>query len=522
MVRAGYCLRLVLLLGMALQGTVRAGETDKAAQAFESVYGADLKRVKGTAATGDDLELAGRLLAAAKRTTDQPAFLAILCERACDLSSRHPDGVSTAVEAMQFLAAHVPDKAAACAERIVGIRQKQFDRIRGPDRSAAGEALVDALLALIDVKVQSGAEADATVLYRKALATARAIESVRQDEIEMQQTRLAEAMKTAREIADAKAMLKTNPRNHAARQTLVRLHLVNLDDPVEAATYLEGVTDETLRKYVPAAARPVEAAPELACLELGKWYQTLAETAPAGAKGPMLVRAEAYYERFLELHTTKDLDRTAATLALEQIQAAREKLAGAAGGSGRWVDLLKHIDPAKDAVAGKWRIQGAALESLPSPYARFTVPIAPEGSYDLTVQFLRATGDGPILLNVPTGSSTTQVVLDAKGGYYGLLTIGDNALRENATTLRLGAFENGRPHTVAVKVGLDGNQVAVRTVMDGRTLFNWKGPQSALSASGPFALPNRKTLGLCTYGSHVIFRSVRLRMLSGRMKRLRS
>ena len=143
-------------------------------------------------------------------------------------------------------------------------------------------------------------------------------------------------------------------------------------------------------------------------------------------------------------------------------------------------------------------------------------------SYDLTVQFLRATGDGPILLNVPTGSSTTQVVLDAKGGYYGLLTIGDNALRENATTLRLGAFENGRPHTVAVKVGLDGNQVAVRTVMDGRTLFNWKGPQSALSASGPIALPNRKTLGHCTYGSPVIFRSVRLRMHSGRMKRLRS
>lgn len=522
MARTTRFLGVVLSLWMALPPAARAGEADKAAAAFESVYGPDFKRVKITADAGDDLELATRLLAAAKKATDQPAFLMILCEKACDLAGRHPDGVSTAVEAMGFLAAQVPDKAAACGERVVGIRQKQFDRSRGPDRSAAGEALIDALLALIDVRVVAGAEADAALLYRKALAVARAVESVRQDEIEARQMKLVETMKTAREIAGAKAMLKADPRNQAAREALVRLYLVNLDDPAEAAKYLEGAKNEAFRKYVPAAAKPVEDAPELACLELGRWYRTLAETAPTGAKATMLVRAEAYYERFLELHTVKDLDRTAATLALDQIRAALEKLGTALAKKGRWIDLLKLADPAKDAVAGKWRIHAAALESVPSVYARFTLPIAPEGSYDLTVQFLRATGDGPILVNLPTGSSSTQVVLDAKGGYYGLLKIGDNALRENATTLRLGGFENGRPHTLAVKIVLNGDQVAVRAAMNGKTIINWKGPQSALSASGPFALPNRKALGLGTYGSHVIFRSVRLRMLSGKAKRVRS
>ena len=522
MAHATRFLGVALLLWMALPLAAWAGEADKAAAAFESVYGADFKRVKATADAGDDLELATRLLAAAKKATDQPAFLTILCEKASDLAGRHPDGASTAVEAMQFLAAQVPDKAAACGERVVGIQQKQFDRSRGADRSAVGEALVDALLVLIDVKVEAGAEADAALFCRRALAVARTVESVRQDEIEARQMKLAETMKTAREIADAKAMLKADPQSQAARAAVVRLYLVNLDQPAEAAKYLEGVTDEALRKYVPAAAKPVEDAPELACLELGKWYQTLAETAPAGAKGAMLVRAEAYYERFLELHTVKDLDRTAAALALEQIQAALEKLGSAMAKKGRGIELLKLVDPAKDTVAGKWRIQAAALESVPSVYARFTLPIAPEGSYDLTVQFLRATGDGPILVNLPTGSSSTQVVLDAKGGYYGLLKIGDNDLRENATTLRLGAFENARPHTLAVKVVLNGDQVAVRAAMNGRTIINWKGPQSALSVSGPFTMPNRKALGLCTYGSRVIFRSVRLRMLSGKAKRVRS
>ena len=522
MVRAGYCLRLVLLLGMTLQGSVRAGETDRAAEAFESVYGAELKRVKATADAGDDLELAARLLAAAKKAADQPAFLMILCERACDLASRHPDGASTAVEAMEFLAAQVPDKAAACTERVVGIRQKQFDRSRGADRSAAGEALVDALLALIDVKVEAGAEADAAALYRKALATARAIESVRQDEIEAQQTELAEAVKTAREIADVKAVLQANPQNHAAREALVRLYVVNLDSPAEAATHLEGVRDETLRKYVPAAARPVEDAPELACLELGKWYRTLAENAPTRAKAAMLVRAEAYYERFLELHTADDLNRTAATLALEQIRAAVGTSGSTTQTPGKWIDLLKLVNPAKDTVAGKWTAKAAGLQVLPWAYARLMLPIVPDGSYELAIRFLHVAGDETVVVHLPAGTSPVTAVLAAKGGYYGLETINGKGVRKNATTQRLGGLAKAREHVFAVKVVREGDDVAISAALDGRAIINWKGPQSALSIHTCWAMPNRKALGLCTYGSHVIFRSVRLRMLSGKAKRLQS
>ncbi len=521
MARARGSLRLVLLLGMALQGTLRAAETDKAAEAFESVYGAELRRVKGTAATGDDLELATRLLAAAKKATDQPAFLTIVCERASDLAGRHPDGASTAVEAMQFLAARVPDKAAACAERVVGIRQKQFDRSRGPDRSSAGEALIDALLALIDMRVGAGAEADAALLYRKALAVARTVESARLDEIEARQMKLVETMKTAREIADAKAMLKADPQNRAAREALVRLHLVNLDDPVAAPTYLEGVRDGALRKYVPAAAKPVEDAPELACLELGRWYRTLAETAPAGAKAAMLVRAEVYYERFLELHTVKDLDRTAATLALEQIQAAVGTSGGTTRTPGKWIDLLKLVNPEKDTVAGRWTAKATGLQVLPSAYARLMLPIVPDGSYELAVRFWRVAGGETLVVHLPAGTSPVTAVLAAKGGYYGLETINGKGVRENATTQRLGSLRSAREHVLAVKVVPEGDDVAVRVALDGRAITNWKGPQSALSVHTCWAMPNRKALGLCTYGSHVLFKSVRLRMLSGKASPLR-
>ncbi|HUU91431.1 MAG TPA: hypothetical protein VM238_09495, partial [Phycisphaerae bacterium] len=61
---------------MTLPGGGRAGESDQAAPAFESLYGSDFKRVRLTREAADDLELAARLLAAAKEAAGQPAFLA--------------------------------------------------------------------------------------------------------------------------------------------------------------------------------------------------------------------------------------------------------------------------------------------------------------------------------------------------------------------------------------------------------------------------------------------------------------
>ena len=71
---------------------------------------------------------------------------------------------------------------------------------------------------------------------------------------------------------------------------------------------------------MPAAAKPVEDVPELACLELGAWYRGLGEMASPGAKAAMFARAQAYYKRFLELHLHQDLDRTRVSLAMKKIE----------------------------------------------------------------------------------------------------------------------------------------------------------------------------------------------------------
>jgi formylglycine-generating enzyme required for sulfatase activity len=104
-----------------------------------------------------------------------------------------------------------------------------------------------------------------------------------------------------------------------------------MDNPAEAAKSVNETLDEATRKYMPAAAKPIEEAPELACNELGDWYRGLADQATAPAsKGAMLRRAKAYYERFMGLHKTDDLARAGTTLMLKKVDDALAKLGPAA------------------------------------------------------------------------------------------------------------------------------------------------------------------------------------------------
>lgn len=93
----------VTLAGLALSGIAPpitwAAEADAkgpgeyvgAAEAFESLYGQDVERVRGTSEPADDIALAKRLLSAARDTTGTPALLRVLCNEAYSLAAAYPD-----------------------------------------------------------------------------------------------------------------------------------------------------------------------------------------------------------------------------------------------------------------------------------------------------------------------------------------------------------------------------------------------------------------------------------------------
>jgi len=299
---------------------------DEAADTFNKLYGEDLKRVAATPLPADDVALARQMLEDAKKVADQPAFLALLCEKACELGAREASGHKTAIAAMDLLAEKVPEKKFECLQMKAGLYQKQYAAARGEAKAKAGEHAITALSALADAQAAAGDADAAGLTLRQAITVATAIKSDTKAALQARIEKLAPRRKAEKQIEAIQAKLDANPKDEASRKELVRLWLVEMDNPAEAAKFLDESLDDVTRKYVPAAAKPIEDAPEVACMELGDWYKGLADQAAPASKVAMLRRARGYYQRFLELHPPEDLGRTAATLSLKRIEDALAKL----------------------------------------------------------------------------------------------------------------------------------------------------------------------------------------------------
>jgi len=322
---------------LALAAILLAGSlpvlADEAADTFNKLYGEDLKRVAATPSPADDVSLAKQMLEDAKEAGDQPVFLSLLCEKAYELAVKDASGYATATASMDLLAGKSPEKKVECLRKNAALYQKQYAAARGEAKTKAGEDVITALSALAEAQTGAGDSDAAGGTLRQAITVATVIKSENKAALQDRLENLAPRQKVEKQIAAIKAKLDADPKDEASRKELVRLYLVEMDNPAEAAKFLDEALDEATRKYVPAAAKPVEDAPELACMELGDWYKGLADQATTPtSKGAMLRRAQAYYQRFLVLHTAADLGRTAATLTLRRIEDALAKC-GAAGES---------------------------------------------------------------------------------------------------------------------------------------------------------------------------------------------
>jgi len=330
----------------------------------------------------------------------------------------------------------------------------------------------------------------------------------------------AEAVKLA---ADLTAQLAANPRDLALGRQLVLLHLVALDNPAEAAKYVGEGLEPELAKYVPAAAKPVAEAPELACQEMGRWYLRLAGDAYPWARWGMYKRARAYAARYLELHPVFDKAREDALRDLKGIDDTLLKLCAddaTVPDSNRlalnqWCDLLRLVDVAKDAAganAGRnWIPRGAALLGLDPAHGpeRVTTPVSVLGGYELEVRFLWGNGDGHIGVFLPAGLGATTLKLGAKRS--GLDKVNNEGLDTNRTAFTLQLVPN-RTYSVGVQTVLKDDQATITAVVDGRPVVRWQGPQFALT---PGWNMKRDQPGLAIVAGTVNFLVFRVRPLSG-------
>jgi len=525
-------MRTVFRLGVAVAlGAlcVQASFADEPEEIFEALYGQAYRQAKASRHLSDDVALAGKVLAMVKQKEFRSEAIPLFCQKVYELGSQHTKGCETAIEAMDLLARRFPEHRVAALAKIVGAREQLFNASRGPQKLQAGRSLVAGLLDSAEAEFDAGKDDEAAGATRRALKLAKQLAPGRYEDIQVRIHQLDARRNARKEAAGLEARLKSDPADTAARTGLIHLYLVALDDPAAAARFVDESCEVDVRKHVPAAAKSLEDAPRLACLEMGSWYGRLAEaeTEP-GTVRRLLRRAWAYYRRHSELHKDVDVERGRAVQAMREVLRLifETRLDGlgkthAMDARGKRFAELLALHGADRWVRGWAQLKGGVLTMPARISCDTSLRCKLEGGYQVITRLAWAKPTISLGLMLPVGFDMVGAEIQGEGQRCGLVSVdGGDLLRVPDPLAASTAYE------MEVVVLPTGGRAEVFMAIDGAACLYWEGPQFGIvppshpdmgyhrwGGAGARFTPGCVTLHAC--GTEVITRSVRLRMLSG-------
>ncbi len=188
---------------------------------------------------------------------------------------------------------------------------------------------------------------------------------------------------------------------------------------------------------------------------------------------------------------------------------------------GKWVNVLKPVNPEWDTVSGLWRRQGTDVTAAPFTFSRIMLPVELEGSYELRAEFTRHNEGYSVDIVFPVAKRHCMLNLSADSGIAHCLNSVDGFQardRNNPTRRQPGKLINSQRYPVRIAVKLDGDKVAVDVWLDGQPLISWSGRQESLDVLPPFSLPRPFRPGLATNDTNVTFHTASVRTLDGKAR----
>jgi clan AA aspartic protease (TIGR02281 family) len=163
-------------------------------------------------------------------------------------------------------------------------------------------------------------------------------------------------------------------------------------------------------------------------------------------------------------------------------------------GSG-WIDLLKAVDVARDAITGKWVLADGILSVNAGPgVQKLGVPTQPGGAYQIHLEYERPdqpAADEGLNVALPVGSNSVILVVNSQA--IGLDAIDGKRFVSNETTHK-GDFRSGKKHQLDISVTPAAEDAKISVSLDGQPQFDWNGPSSKLR---PFWTWGNNSKGLC-------------------------
>lgn len=571
-----YALRLPLILLVLTASATPAGAQSVRSK-FLSMFATKIQQVGRTPSTDDNVALVQEMLETAKKATAEPELLSMIADRAYQLAQSDPRAYQAGIEVMRLEAAHVPARQIEALTAAAALQQRRV--MVEPDARAgmAGEML-EVMLQLGDGYADQQLWDAALAYYTQAAELAQEINSPDAAKIAAAIQRVA----VRQQVKKLSARIARDPTDRAAADELMKLYLIELDDPAAAAKYQFTANDELLKRQVSLATRELETLNATQSLTLGDWYRELMKVASPAALPQMQQRAASYYKRYLNLYKYEDAERQRVIAALQTLDSVAERLAQAPPevpatppevvpeppavavveqprmqrdpapaapvapeieppapaapappavaplplDEEGWVNLYGNIVVATDTGRGIWKYEDGVLKGEPPTPAQFTLPTAPAGDYVLEVQFKRTSNIGSIAFHLPVGEHRVLATLGERrrrerDHIAGLATIGGEPAESNPTTTKF-ELKTDQVYTARVEVITEGFDTKITVSVDGQPLFSWKGAASSLDVSKAWARFDPKAFGVGIDGAGTAeFLAARLKGVGNEPKPLR-
>jgi len=244
---------------------------------------------------------AGNLLKATKDLKGKPETQVRLYAAAYELGLKRPAGYATSIRAAQALVQALPEEKLKWQQKLLVVLRLDWRRADRRRKKQAGRVYVESLIAVADEQAIGDDPSRAVRMYAKAAGLARYYAPHRRPEIPYKLKDAREQYELRGRLKRLQAAVQSNPKNLLARESLIRLLVVEFGQTASAEKLLTPDVSEVLRTYVPLAAREIDQVQAAACMELADWHKSLVAKATLRGKVRALTQAMAHYRRFLEL-----------------------------------------------------------------------------------------------------------------------------------------------------------------------------------------------------------------------------
>lgn len=498
-----------VVAAVCLLASVARGDTPE--QTFGAAFGAEIKQVRSTTATDDDLTLAAKIMAQVKDVTD-PATRALYCGKAADVAACAVTGMPIIEEAMKSLAEIDPQNRADGEQVLGSACDTLCRRFRtSDDGHKANELLIRAALVAGDGLSGRGQFAAAARTFARAAEVASPLNCAWRHLAEEKA-----GMAKARSEIEARLLkhrdrLKVSPKDAVAARVLGLTHLTDLDDPAGAKAYLAGAdAGATMTANAELACKAPGDLTDIECQTLGNWYMELAAKAEPLGKFNCLARARRYCERRLELLEPLDPKRDDTKAALERLTG--ELAQAQAALCGGWMNMFPFIDPAKNAVGpARWKYDNGCFSTGGGNQALLMANYEPPADYDLELSLSAENLTQPVGAIASLNGHPFSCQLGADGNTKVLIDDVNIDWRNRKTVDRAMVLRENRKYVLCLQV----RKNSLRVILDGETIIAFTTDGRDLNSSARWALPNPRAVGFGSFRVPATFYSFYIREVSG-------